>query len=33
MLVGTQEELKMRNKKKNLRERKKQRVLQMKSKY
>jgi hypothetical protein len=33
MLVGTQEEVKMRNKKKNLRERKKQRVLQMKSKY
>jgi hypothetical protein len=33
MLVGTQEEAKMRNKKKNLRERKKQRVLQMKSKY
>jgi hypothetical protein len=32
MLVGTQEEVKMRNKKKNLRERKKQRVLQMKSK-
>jgi hypothetical protein len=33
MLVGTQEEVKMRNKKKNLRERKKQKELQMKSKY